>query len=554
VKFIQPAMNNKKMIKIGFDMDGVLVNKPPLIPKKWLEYLFQGRRENGLHYRYPKTELEIWLRKFSHFYLFRPPIKKNIEIAKEFKKQGYKLYLISSRYSFLKKETMAWLKRRKLDNVFEEIFINLNNEQPHIFKEKIIRQLDLDYYFDDDRNTVDFLQLKFKDKIFWVKQRETVCLKNDKKKILFSLTYYEPNISGVTICVKRLAEGMAERGHQVTVLSSWYKDALPQREKKNGVRILREKVHFRLGKGVFMLGLPITAWREVKKHDVVNCHLPQFESFVFAIIAKIQKKKLVLSYHVDLWGSSGLINFISELAINTVQFISSLLVDEIVVYTKDYADHSPFLKYFKKKIIVIRPPVISQKPSEQYTALLKQRLKGVGFKIGYSGRIVEKKGIPSLLRTIPYLRKELGFFKIIFAGPGKEVVGENYPCKIRNLLNKYKDFLVFLGSLSQPQLSSFYRLIDILVLASEKESFGLVQVEAMFSGCPVVVSNLPGARDPVEKTGAGEIVPVGNPRQLAQAIIKVLKNKRRYRQKTLKAKKIFNYQKTLDQYERVFAL
>jgi len=529
------------------------VNKPPLVPKKWLEYLFRGKRKNGFHYRYPKTELEIWLRKLSHFYLFRPPIKKNIEIAKEFKKQGYKLYLISSRYSFLEKETAVWLKKRELNNLFEKVFLNLDNEQPHVFKEKTIRQLDLDYYFDDDRDMVAFLQLKFKDKIFWVKQGETITM-NDKKKILFSLTYYEPNISGVTICVKRLAEGMSERGHQVTVLSSWYKDSLSQREKKNGVRILREKVHFRLGKGVFMLGLPITAWREVKKHDVVNCHLPQFESFILAIIAKIQKKKLVLGYHVDLWGSSGLINFISELAINTVQFISSLLADEIVVYTKDYADHSPFLKYFKKKIIVIRPPVISQKPSKRYTALLKQRLKGVGFKIGYSGRIVEKKGIPSLLRTIPYLRKELGSFKIIFAGPGKEVVGENYPRKIRNLLNEYKDFLVFLGPLSQSQLSSFYRLIDILVLASEKESFGLVQVEAMFNGCPVVVSNLPGAREPVQKTGAGEIVPVGNSRQSAQAIIKILENKRRYRQKTLKAKEIFNYRETLYQYERVFAL
>ena len=540
------------MIKIGFDMDGVLVNKPPLIPKKWLEYLFQGRRENGLHYRYPKTELEIWLRKFSHFYLFRPPIKKNIEIAKEFKKQGYKLYLISSRYSFLKKETMAWLKRRKLDNVFEEVFINLNNEQPHIFKEKIIRQLDLDYYFDDDRNTVDFLQLKFKDKIFWVKQRETICLKNDKKKILFSLTYYEPNISGVTICVKRLAEGMAERGHQVTVLSSWYQDGFSQKEEKEGVKILREKVHFRLGKGVFMLGLPITAWREVKKHDVVNCHLPQFESFVFAIIAKIQRKKLVLTYHADLLGLSGFVNFISQLVTNVAQFVSAFLADEIVVYTKDYADHSFFLKYFKKKLVVIYPPVISQKPSEQYTALLKRKLKGVEFKIGYSGRIAEKKGIPSLLRTIPYLRKELGFFKIIFAGPTKEVIGENYLNEIKSLINRYKDFLVFLGPLDQSQLSSFYQTMDVLVLASEVESFGLVQVEAMFNDCPVIASNLPGVREPVRKTEAGKITPVGDVKRLAKNIVAVLKERKRYSRNCHRAFDIFLLEKTLDEYEQIF--
>ena len=165
----------KKSLCLGFDLDGVLADKPPFIPKRWLEYLFRGKK-NGLHCRYPKTELEIWIRKLSHFYLFRPPIKENVEFTKKLKKQGYKLYLISGRYSFLKKETKAWIKKRKLDGVFEKVFINLNDKQPHLFKERIIRQLNLDYYFEDDKDTVDFLQLKFKNKIFWVKQGETICL------------------------------------------------------------------------------------------------------------------------------------------------------------------------------------------------------------------------------------------------------------------------------------------------------------------------------------------------------------------------------------------
>jgi len=150
----------KKSLCLGFDLDGVLADKPPLIPKKWLEYLFRGSQKNRLHYRYPKTKLEIWIRKLSHFYLFRPPIKKNIEFIKKLKGQDYKLYLISSRYSFLKKETMVWLKKRKLDNVFEKVFINKENEQPHLFKGKIIKKLGLDYYFEDDLQIVDYLKSK----------------------------------------------------------------------------------------------------------------------------------------------------------------------------------------------------------------------------------------------------------------------------------------------------------------------------------------------------------------------------------------------------------
>jgi len=59
-----------------------------------------------------------------------------------------------------------------------------------------------------------------------------------------------------------------------------------------------------------------------------------------------------------------------------------------------------------------------------------------------------------------------------------------------------------------------------LVLPSDDrlESFGLVQVEAMINGCPVVVSDLPGVRQPVLMTGGGRLTPVGNPKKLPKIL------------------------------------
>ena len=148
----------KKSLCLGFDLDGVIVDKPPLIPKVWLEYLFKGGGENNLYYRFPQSKMEQIIRKISHFYLFRPPLKKNIDFVKKLKKQGHRLYLISGRYSFLKKETANWLKERGLNGMFREIFLNLKNEQPYVFKERIIRQLNLDYYFEDDKKIAAYLQ------------------------------------------------------------------------------------------------------------------------------------------------------------------------------------------------------------------------------------------------------------------------------------------------------------------------------------------------------------------------------------------------------------
>ncbi|PIS15204.1 hypothetical protein COT63_01275 [Candidatus Shapirobacteria bacterium CG09_land_8_20_14_0_10_38_17] len=167
--------SGKKIVKIGFDLDGVIVDKPFLIPKALLERLSRGKQENELHYRYPKTKLERRIRKLSHFYLFRPPLRQNINFIKDLKKQGCKLYLVSSRYSFLKRETMVWLEKRKLNNVFEKVFLNLNDKQPHLFKREVLERLNLDYFFEDDKRIVDYLKKKISSaKIYLVNSKQLI--------------------------------------------------------------------------------------------------------------------------------------------------------------------------------------------------------------------------------------------------------------------------------------------------------------------------------------------------------------------------------------------
>ena len=140
-----------KIKKIAFDLDGVIIDKPPLIPKKLLERLFRGKNKNGLYYRFPHSKLEQKIRKISHFYLLRPPIRKNIEFIRQLAQdKKNELYAVSGRYSFLEKETDIWLEKRKIKNLFKKIFINLENEQPHLFKERILKEIKVDIFVDDD--------------------------------------------------------------------------------------------------------------------------------------------------------------------------------------------------------------------------------------------------------------------------------------------------------------------------------------------------------------------------------------------------------------------
>lgn len=150
-----------KKIKVAFDLDGVIVDKPPIIPKTLLEYFFRGSKKQ-LDYHFPRRKIDQYLRKFSHFYLFRPPISINISLIKKlFQQQNLELLIISSRYSFLNRETENWLNKREVKKYFKEIFTNTSDEKPHLCKEKIIKKVKPDIFIDDDADVVNYLKTKF---------------------------------------------------------------------------------------------------------------------------------------------------------------------------------------------------------------------------------------------------------------------------------------------------------------------------------------------------------------------------------------------------------
>ena len=155
-------------------------------------------------------------------------------------------------------------------------------------------------------------------------------------KILIGISYYHPNISGLTIYAKRFAEEMVNRSHSVEVLTAKYRKKLPAREIIRGVLITRIWTPVCIGRGPVMPTFPIAVYKALRKSQIVNCHLPQFESFITVILAKLLKKNVILTYHCDLSGWPGLVNHISEIATWITQFIAGALADAIISYTEDY--------------------------------------------------------------------------------------------------------------------------------------------------------------------------------------------------------------------------
>lgn len=155
-------------VRIGFDLDGIFIDSPPFIPKRIIEKLYK-RSDNALSYRIPgKAEQKI--RVLSHFPIIRPPIKKNISsLIQTSKNKDINLYLISSRFSFLKKRTSQWDEKNKLLNYFKKVFFNDRDEQPHLFKNRVIREEKIEKFIDDDIDLLKYLAKENpKVEFFWL--------------------------------------------------------------------------------------------------------------------------------------------------------------------------------------------------------------------------------------------------------------------------------------------------------------------------------------------------------------------------------------------------
>jgi glycosyltransferase involved in cell wall biosynthesis len=374
-------------------------------------------------------------------------------------------------------------------------------------------------------------------------------------KLLLPMTYYRPYVSGPIIYAENLAQEMLRRGHEVTFLTSRHEPALPGEEMYGGVRVIRVPVAARLSKGVLMPRFPGMAWRCIQSHDAVLIQAPQFEAPLLAALALLAGKPSVLTYHCDVQLPPGLWNRVVTAGMVALHLAASLLVSRVVAYTEDYALHSPVMKRFPGKVTVIPPPVgIPPASEEQVNDFMRQHGLHRGSVIGIAARAATEKGFEHLLDAIPLLADRFPDLKVLHAGEAGRVIGEeSYHRFLRDKIERQKRYWVSLGVLDRAEMAVFLSACDVTVLPSlnRTESFGLVQVESMLCGTPVVASDLPGVRVPVRTTGMGRIVPPGDTEALARAISEVLSAPDSFRAPREIVEAEYSFRRTAEGYEEL---
>lgn len=340
-------------------------------------------------------------------------------------------------------------------------------------------------------------------------------------RVLTTLNYYLPHWTGLTTYAANIAEGLAERGHQVTVVASRHSRSLPRRETINGVSVVRLAVAGRMSRTMVMPGYVLAMWREIGRHDVVHIHSPSPEAALAVALARLRKRRSVITHQGDVVMPAGLINHFVQAAMNAVLGIATRSADLVVTHNGDYARHSRFLAPVRDRVVAIYPPTSIPHPDPEAVAALRTRLGLDGHVVfGFAGRFVEEKGFDVLLAAMASVRERAPLARFVFAGEA-DVAYENFHAQCAADLERHADIITSVGLIrDRRQLADFYAMCDVFVLPSRTDCFAAVQVEALLCGTPLIATDIPGAREAVTVTGHGLIVASEDPAALAAAIVR----------------------------------
>ena len=380
---------------------------------------------------------------------------------------------------------------------------------------------------------------------------------NRRFRVLMVTGYYLPNPSGYTIYQQRLAEGLAARGHQVTVLCSHHIKETPLEETINGVRVVRSRVAFRFRKGAIMPFFLSDLRKLLKDHDIFHRHLPGLmDVYLSTKVAKAMGKPVIFTHHCDIYLPFSLLNDAIEAAMHTEMRYAGELADKIITYSDDYAAYSRFLSRYRHKVEAVYPPIVIGTPDDKKAQAWRVRLGLTNKKIiGFSGRFAADKGGDVLLRAIPLLRQKMPDIHVLFAGEFRHVLGETFYEECLPLVEANKEYVTFLGNQPMEEMPHFYRMIDVTCVPSTNstESWLMAQTEGMLCGTPAVTSDLPGVRESIRVTGMGELARPHDERSVAEALLKVLGEPQKYRTPKVDPHTVFRPEKTIDAYERWYA-
>ncbi len=182
----------------------------------------------------------------------------------------------------------------------------------------------------------------------------------------------------------------------------------------------------------------------------------------------------------------------------------------------------------------------------------------------FVGRITKAKGLSILVKALEKVKKQFDSeVKLLVAGGDVSGVmhseeEERQKQKLKKMLTELEleDNVKFLGPVEREELPYYYSLADVCVVPSRYETFGLVAVEAMACGVPVVASKVGGLEHTIKHGYSGLHFVPGKADSLAESILNLLKNSQKLKKMRMNARKRaarrFSLERTVEQIKKLY--
>lgn len=346
---------------------------------------------------------------------------------------------------------------------------------------------------------------------------------------MLSWEYPPKNVGGISTHVYYLAREIIALGHEVHVITC-EEGLAPKEENDKGVYVHRVSP-YKIYTGDFtkwvmhmnyaMIQEAISLITLRGKFDIIHAH-----DWLSAYSAKVLKcsfnMPMVCTIHATEHGRNGGIRTEMQYYISQVEWM--LCYEAWKIVTCSYYMRQEVTDIFRptwEKIWVI-PNGVTKPPELEFDpeSFRKQYANKDEKIMLYVGRHVFEKGIHVLTEAAKEVVHRIGNVKFVIVGSGP--MTEETKDKVRYLGIESK--FVFTGYVDSDTKNKLYQIADASIFPSLYEPFGIVALEAMAAGCPVVVSDVGGLGEIINHRQNGLKAYVGSANSLADNIIELLVN------------------------------
>jgi len=338
-------------------------------------------------------------------------------------------------------------------------------------------------------------------------------------KILQFGKFYPPHIGGIEKVMFDLTEGLNRRGIRCDVLCS-NKEPKYSEERNRGYSIIRTR-SYGIYHSVSVTPQMIGKLREVQdNYDIIHVHLPDPMAAVALFLCK-PRVGIVLHWHGDVIRQRLLLPMYRP-------FQTWMLrrAEAVLATSPNYVDGSTSLAPFRSKchVVPIGVDISGMSVSSGKVREIRERFKGKRIVLSI-GRLTHYKGYEYLIEAGGHLGDD---YVVLIVGSGG--LDRELSRRIKDL--GLTDKVHILGRVEHEELGSYYEASDVFCLSSvsKNEGFGIVQIEAMLFGKPVVSTNIQGSgvvyANVDDETGL--VVEPRDPQALAGAISRICSDRDLY--------------------------